>query len=99
MEPMRYFDFLDRGRFINPESTCPSEARRDFPYRDFRQLDPEPSSKFDQNTGLSGIDSSGIEPSGLYGKLKVFQGSDFTQKFINLVTKTSQDRAKRANKN
>jgi hypothetical protein len=88
LESDRYFDFLERGRYISPLSNSPEEARRDYPYDDFRQLSPD--------RGLSssgGVASSGNQLDVLQTKLVAFQSGDFGKKFVNLVRKTSQARA------
>lgn len=92
--PQRYQDFRERALFLHPNSTTPAEARRNYPYRDVLQLPSEVHShKASENISQN---LSTDTPCSLATKLQKFQDADFEAKFLALVRKTSENRARRA---
>ncbi len=86
----RYEDFRDRGRFINPNSNTPAQARRNYPYPDRPQLQAT------QQGNNTPIENGRMYYGSLAMALQHFISGDFEQKFVDLVRKTSARRLEQA---
>jgi predicted deoxyguanosinetriphosphate triphosphohydrolase len=89
----RYEDFKHRGRFINPDSNTPQEARRGYPYREASQLPPYTISMAKGSEGdTRELEITQNEQVSISSRFSQYCTDGFENRFVNLVMKTQKRR-------
>jgi uncharacterized NAD(P)/FAD-binding protein YdhS/dGTP triphosphohydrolase len=98
VEAGRYADFLERSKYMNPDTKDPSSARAGFPYSRYRQLQEVVPVVETQSLRISEAPESLANPRNavLQTRLEHFIAGDFEAKFLDLVRRTSAARRERA---